>query len=154
MGTFAKEENILIEEQKAGQFTTNTVEQVLGRMMNSAKVDAVFGQPVERGNTTVIPCSEVVVGLGMGSGSGPIDERGNAVGGGSGAGGSARARPIAAIVISQDGGRVEPIMDITKVALAGITTGAFILFWLGRLSRITRSGKGPSFTKVKRAIEG
>jgi uncharacterized spore protein YtfJ len=130
-----------------------SVEKVMSRLFDTARVDAVFGQPVERGNATVIACSEVSVGFGFGSGGGPVDEKGNQVGGGAGAGGSARGRPIAAIVITQDGVRVEPIMDLTKVALAGMTTGAFMLVWLLRLVRGTKREKGPSFSQLKKAIE-
>ena len=147
----------MIEGQKASQPRLNvaeqSVEKVLGRLVETAKVDAVFGQPVERGNATVIPCSEVAVGLGFGMGGGPVDERGNQVGGGGGAGGGARGRPIAAIIVTQDDVRVEPIMDITKVALAGMTTGAFMLIWLLRLVRGTKGEKGPSFSQLKKVIE-
>jgi uncharacterized spore protein YtfJ len=155
MGTFSKkEENIMIEEAKAKAPVADPVAQVLGRITNTARVDAVFGQPVERGDTTVIPCSEIAIGVGLGSGSGPVDAQGNQTGGGSGGGGGARGRPIAAIVITRDGVRVEPILDLTKIALAAFTTGAFILFWIGRLSGISRGDKGPSFSQFKRTIEG
>ena len=147
----------MIEGQKASQpklaVAEQSIEKVLGRLVETAKVDAVFGQPVERGNAVVIPCSEVVVGLGFGMGGGPVDERGNQVGGGGGAGGGARGRPVAAVVVTQDDVRVEPIMDITKVALAGMTTGAFMLIWLLRLVRGTRGVKGPSFSQLKKAVE-
>jgi uncharacterized spore protein YtfJ len=147
----------MIEGQKASQprpsVAEHSVENVMSRLFDTAKVDAVFGQPVERGNATVIPCSEVSVGFGFGSGGGPVDERGNQVGGGVGAGGGARGRPIAAIVVTQDGVRVEPIMDLTKVALAGMTTGTFMLLWLIRLIRGTKGEKEPSFSQLRRAIE-
>jgi uncharacterized spore protein YtfJ len=144
----------MIEDQKATRPTTTnqSVEQIMSQLVNVARADAVFGQPMERGNAIVIPCSEVSAGLGMGSGSGPIDEKGNSTGGGYAVGGGARGRPIAAIIITSDGVRVEPIMDMTKIALAAFSTGAFMLFWLGRLSRGTRSDKGPSFKHFKKAI--
>jgi uncharacterized spore protein YtfJ len=144
----------MIEDQKGTRPTTTnqTVEQIMSQLVNVARADAVFGQPMERGNAVVIPCSEVSVGLGLGSGSGPIDEKGISTGGGYGAGGSARGRPIAAIIITQEGARVEPIMDMTKIALAALSTGAFMLFWLGRLSRVIRSDKGPSLKQFKKAI--
>jgi uncharacterized spore protein YtfJ len=146
----------MIEDQKATRpaNTNQTVEQIMSQLVNVARADAVFGQPMERGNAIVIPCSEVSAGLGMGSGSGPIDEKGNSTGGGYGAGGGARGRPIAAIVITSDGVHVEPIMDMTKIVLAALSTGAFMLFWLGRLSRITGSDKGPSLKQFKRVIGG
>ncbi|HLH62455.1 MAG TPA: spore germination protein GerW family protein [Ktedonobacteraceae bacterium] len=146
----------MIEEQKATRpATTNqTIEQALNQLVSAAKADAVFGQPVERGNATVIPCSEVSVGMGLGSGSGPIDEKGNSMGGGYGMGGGANGRPIAAIIITGEDVRVEPIMDMTKVVLAALSTGAFMLFWLGRLSRVDSSGKRASLKQFRKAIGG
>ena len=142
----------MITEEKDNTPQLDSTGQALSRLVATARADSVFGQPVERGDTTVIPCSEIFVGLGMGSGSGPIDEKGNAIGGGSGGGGGARGRPVAAIVITNDGVRVEPIFDITKIVLASLTTGAFMLFWIGRLFLVKRSSKGPSFSQLRRAI--
>jgi uncharacterized spore protein YtfJ len=143
----------MITEEKAKVPTTESVEQVLGRLASTARADTIFGEPVERGDFTVIPCSEVAVGMGMGSGSGPVDAQGNKTGSGSGGGGGATGRPIAAIVISKDGVRVEPILDFTKIVLAAFSTGAFLLFWIGRLSRVGRSVKGPSFSQFRKAIQ-
>lgn len=145
-----------VEQNARELMTNNTVEQVLSKMVETARADAVFSQPVERGDSIVIPCSEVSVGLGfgMGMGGGGDQESGQGSGGGGGGGGGSRGRPIAAIVISPQGVRVEPIMDLTKVVLAAFTTGAFMLLWLGRLGRATRGGKGPSFSQLKRSIEG
>jgi uncharacterized spore protein YtfJ len=143
----------MITDETAKVPTTETVEQVLGRLASTARADTIFGEPVERGDITVIPCSEVAVGLGMGSGSGPVDAQGNKAGGGSGGGGGASGRPIAVIVISKDRVRVEPVLDLTKVVLAAFSTGAFLLFWVARLSRMGRSLKGPSFSQFRRAIQ-
>jgi uncharacterized spore protein YtfJ len=143
----------MITDEKARAPLTDSTEQVLGRVVTAARADTIFGQPVERGDTTVIPCSEVAIGLGMGSGSGPVDEKGNQTGGGSGGGAGARGRPVAAIVITKEGVRVEPIFDLTRIVLASLTTGAFMLFWVGRLFLMKRSGKGPSFSQLRRVIE-
>ena len=142
----------MITEEKANAPQLDSTGQTLSSLVTTARADSVFGQPVERGDTTVIPCSEIFVGLGMGSGSGPVDEKGNATGSGSGGGGGSRGRPVAAIVITKDGVRVEPIFDLTKIVLASLTTGAFVLFWVGRLFLVKRSGKGPSFSQFRRAI--
>jgi uncharacterized spore protein YtfJ len=145
-----------VEQNPQAAMNNHTVEQVLTGMAETARADAVFGEPVERGDSIVIPCSEVFVGMGfgMGMGGGGDQQQGQGSGGGAGAGGTSRGRPVAAIIISPEGVRVEPIVDVTKVVLASLTTGAFMLLWLARLSRAVRGGKGPSFSQLKRAVEG
>jgi len=142
----------MITEEKVQAPLVDPTEQALSRLVATARADAVFGQPVVSGDTTVISCSEIAIGMGMGSGSGPVDEKGNPTGGGSGGGGGARGRPVAAIVITKEGVRVEPIFDLTKIVLASLTTGAFILLWLGRLSLMKGSARGPSLSKLRRSI--
>ena len=142
----------MITEEKVQAPLVDPTEQALSRLVATARADAVFGQPVVSGDTTVITCSEIAIGMGMGSGSGPLDEKGNPTGGGSGGGGGARGRPVAAIVITKEGVRVEPIFDLTKIVLASLTTGAFILLWVGRLSLMKRSARGPSPSKLRRSI--
>ena len=143
----------MIGEKIAQIPSAGSVEQVLGQLASSARVDAVFGQPIEREGATVIPCAEIAIGLGMGTGSGPMDEKGQPTGSGGGGGGGGRGRPIAVVIMTKDGVRVEPVLDLTKVVLATFSTGAFMLFWLTRLTRLGRSGKGPSFSQLKRVIE-
>ncbi len=142
----------MITEEKVQAPLVDPTEQALSKLVATARADAVFGQPVVSGDTTVISCSEIAIGMGMGSGSGPVDEKGNPTGGGSGGGGGARGRPVAAIVITKEGVRVEPIFDLTKIVLASLTTGAFILLWVGRLSLMKRSARGPSLSKLRRSI--
>jgi uncharacterized spore protein YtfJ len=127
-----------------------TAEQVLDRVARTARPDVVFGQPVERGDVTLIPCCEVAMGMGMCSGSGTnptparsgmASDQGTGMGSGEGmgAGGGARGRPVAVIVITQGTVRVEPILDVTKVALAALTTAGFMAFWVARLVGATRA---------------
>ena len=144
----------MITDQNVQAPPVDPTEQALSKLVVTASADAVFGEPVVNGDTTVIPCSEVFMGMGMGSGSGPVDEKGNPTGSGSGGGGGARGRPVAAIVITKEGVRVEPIFDLTRIVLASLTTGAFILLWVGRLSLMRRSVRGPSLSKIRRSIEG
>ena len=142
----------MITDENVQAPLVDPTEQALSKLVLTANADAVFGEPVVNGDTTVIPCSEVVIGVGMGSGGGPLDENGNQTGSGSGGGGGARSRPVAAIIITQDGVRVEPILDLTKIVLASLTTGAFILLWIGRLSLMRRSRRLPSLSKIRRSI--
>lgn len=120
-----------------GYATTRTTDQIMERLSRAAQPDAVFGQPFERGDTVVIPCCEIALGMGAGGGSGTAQaaqKQETSVGGGMGGGGGARGRPVAAIVISRGTVRVEPIVDATKVAMAALTTAGFVGFWLLRLA--------------------
>jgi uncharacterized spore protein YtfJ len=109
----------------------------LDKVFIAAQPGAVFGAPVVSGEYTVITASEVGAGGGFGSGRGtgtsvaarstengaPVRGEGRGIGGGGGASG----RPIAAIVIGPDGVTVKPIVDLTRIALAGITAWGAML---------------------------
>lgn len=146
-----------IEGQAPARPLTATVEQTLGKMLETVRASAVFGQPMERGETTIIPCSEIIVGMGMGSGMGTAQaqQEGETSGGeGAGGGGGGRGRPVAAIVVTPAGVRIEPIVDVTKVAMAGVTAAAFVLVSLARMTRATRGmrGSGPSMGRLAKAL--
>jgi uncharacterized spore protein YtfJ len=135
-----------------------SVEEAMDRLLEVASAGAVFGQPVTQGTTTIIPCSEVAAGIGLGSGSGygPDSEgHGQTGGGGSGGGGGARGRPVAAIVITPQEVRVQPVLDVTRIALAGMITGGFALAWLVRLLRASnsRSDKAPSISDLRKMMD-
>ncbi len=130
-------------------FTTSVQNQseataVLDKLVATARAEAAFSSPVTQGEHTVITASEVYVGMGLGFGYGggetPMVANEEVTtsganyggGGGGGGGGSAGARPVAAISIGPNGVHVEPIMDVTKVALAFFTTlGAMLLMLRG-----------------------
>ena len=113
--------------------------------MERLGVDAVFGESVRQGDVTIIPVAEIRFGLGYGYGSGrghaeevgPGADEGS--GGGSGAGG--RASPKGYIRISPEGVRFEPVVDVTRIALAGIAFGAWTAFRIGRALRSGGSGR-------------
>jgi uncharacterized spore protein YtfJ len=111
------------------------------KMVDALGVGAVFGEPIREGGVTVVPVAEVRFGFGYGYGSGqPRGEEaeggpstGEGSGGGSGAGGRASAKGY--IRISADEVRFEPVLDITRVAVAGIAFAAWSVFWIGRTMR-------------------
>jgi len=114
----------------------DAVQNTLTQFLDTANVNRVYGAPIRRGDVTIIPTAEVLVGLGfgVGAGSGTSPEQegdGSGVsggsGGGGGGGGRTLSRPAAVVIISPDGVRVEPVVDTTKVALAAITAGGFML---------------------------
>jgi len=117
------------------------------RLFEVASPRGVFSEPVAANGKTVITAAEVSIGMGFGYGvGGGGDEAeeaaeatdttsGMGFGGGGGGGGASTGRPIAAIIISEDGVRVEPIVDPTKIALAFFTMIGSFLLMLGRMKR-------------------
>jgi uncharacterized spore protein YtfJ len=121
----------------------NTIQTAMDKFLSAANVEAVYGGPISQGETIVIPAAEVlsIAGFGLGAGSslgesaGPED-----TGSGSGGGGGGRilVRPVAAIVISPAGVRIDPIVDVTKIGLAVLTTLGFVVGMLTRMNRPRR----------------
>jgi uncharacterized spore protein YtfJ len=91
-----------LARQLGGRFTASTV----------------FGEPVGRGDVTVIPVAALRFGFGGGSGSDP-EKRQQGEGGGAGG----MSRPIGYIEVRGDGSRFVPIVDpvriVALVAAAG-----------------------------------
>ena len=143
-----------MSEQVSGLFTTpvaghDEAMALLGRLADVAQPGAVYGEPVTCGDHTAIMASEVSVGLGYGYGQGgppgappPEGSEGAsqpaASSGGGGGGGNATARPVAVIHISPDGVKVEPVLDVTKTALAFFTMLGSIFMIAGKMRRRTR----------------
>ena len=115
------------------------------KFLSAASVNAVYGEPIRSGESLIIPTAEVLSGMGFGLGAGvgnnadkneegkPVQNSGG--GGGGGGGGRVLSRPVAVIIASPEGVRVEPVVDVTKVALAALTAGGFILGMLLRMLR-------------------
>jgi uncharacterized spore protein YtfJ len=121
---------------------------VMARLLEAADVSKVYSEPIAHGDTLLIPAAEVLAvagfGIGAGSGFGPDPDSGgrqrSGGGGGGGGGGRTLARSVAVIVSTPEGVRVEPIVDLTKIALAGLTALGFVwAAWRG-MSRGTARG--------------
>jgi uncharacterized spore protein YtfJ len=111
-------------------------EDVIKKFLETSGASIVYGRPIKQGDVVIIPAAEVVAGLGFGSGFGydPVSEceDGATVTGGGG-GGKVFSRPVAIVIISPEGVRVEPVRDRTKVLLAAITAGGFMAAALLRM---------------------
>ncbi len=115
----------------------------MGRLFDVTRPDAVFSQPVTVGDHTIINASEYSATLGMGYGGGggmgpnpeETTQQANGYGGGGGGGGATMSRPVAAIIVSPSGVRVEPIVDVTKIAITMFTA-------LGAMALALRKMKG------------
>ncbi|MBI5031329.1 MAG: hypothetical protein HZB51_12435 [Chloroflexi bacterium] len=112
------------------------VKETFDKVTEVASVDAVYAEPIRNGDVIVVPSAEVLGMVGFGAGTGGGKDEKNNRGGGGGAGGWSRvfSRPVAAVVITPDNVRVEPIVDVTKVALAAFTAAGFMLAMIARMS--------------------
>jgi uncharacterized spore protein YtfJ len=111
------------------------IQNTLETFLAAADVESVYKEPIQHGDTLIIPAAEVVAGMGfgIGHGRGGDDEGGGGSGTGGGGGGRVFSRPVAVIISSPEGVRVDPVFDLTKIALAGLTAGAFMFGMLARL---------------------
>ncbi len=111
----------------------------INSFLEVADVSRAYGEPVQSGDNLIIPAAEVLAGMGfgVGAGFGRGNQKDESQGGGSGGGGGGRvlSRPVAVVIASPEGVRVEPVLDVTKIALAALTAGGFMLATLARMSR-------------------
>jgi uncharacterized spore protein YtfJ len=131
---------------------TQVVNDTLEYFLSTASVEAVYNEPIKHGNTLLIPAAEVVSFMGFGVGGGETNQTGPDSGGGGG-GGSVFSRPVAVIISSPEGVRVEPVFDLTKIALAGMTTGLLMFGMIARVWSLSRKIQDfqDEFLKIKQA---
>lgn len=143
--------------------------EILTRLYEVARPNAVFSVPHTADGQTVITATEAYISVGMGYGAGggegiaprsagiapgsaapgsaaasrvtnetdlaPATPVGYGSGGGGGGGGFSFGRPVAAIIVNSQGVRVEPIVDVTKIALAFMTMLSSMFFLSSRMRR-------------------
>jgi uncharacterized spore protein YtfJ len=109
----------------------------------SLSIRHVYGEPVQHGETTVIPVAKVAYGFGAGGGRGPgsrttrLDERQSGDNDrpeaqGAGGGGGVRMTPVGALEIGPRGTRfvrVRPLGPLVGAAVLGLAAG-WLLAWL------------------------
>lgn len=82
------------------------------RLLNSK---TVVGEPIKVEGNTLIPLVNVGFGFGVGGGEGAEPKKGSGHGGGTGGGGG--VKPVALVVVNQEGVRVESIKSGTTSVL-------------------------------------
>jgi uncharacterized spore protein YtfJ len=133
--------------------TLDDINSTMESFLGTASVDRVYGSPIEVGTTIIIPTSENLVIMGFGAAAGygrgnfdgdeedskPGEGNGEAGGGGGGGGGRTLSRPVAVVIATPEGVRVEPVADRTKVIMAAITAAGFVAGMFLRMSRGPKS---------------
>ena len=104
-----------------------TVEELLGRLGTNVSVQRVFGEPIERGGTTVVPVA--VVAGGGGGGGGQATDGSDGGGGGFGL----WSRGIGVYEIRDGEVRFVPAVDVVALGLAAAVVLRLLLkVWLVR----------------------
>jgi uncharacterized spore protein YtfJ len=134
--------------------TLDDINSTMESFLETASVNRVYGAPIEVGTTTIIPAAENLVIMGFGAGAGygvadfenkdeeaspPGEGTGEGGGGGGGGGGRTLSRPVAIVIATPEGVRVEPVADRTKVIMAAITAAGFVAGMFLRMSRGPKS---------------
>lgn len=117
-------------------FSIRVAEDTIESFLNKAGASTVYGEPVEHGDTVMIPAAEVTAGIGFGVGHGyghGEEVEGSSTGEGGGGGGKTFSRPVAVVVATPEGVYIEPVRDPTKVLLAGITAAGFMAAMILRM---------------------
>jgi len=121
-----------------------TIRGTLDKFLEAADVSAAYGAPIKNGDAVIIPAAEVLsgMGFGMGYGGGEGQEGEGGSGFGGGGGGRVLTRPVAVIIATPDEVRVEPVVDITKIALAALTASGFMMGMFIRMMKGSKELKG------------
>ncbi len=93
----------------------NLFDKAVGEIERMLNTKTVVGEPITVEGNTLIPLVNVGFGFGVGSGEGTEPKKGTGHGGGTGGGGG--VKPVALVIINNDGVRVEPIKSGTASAL-------------------------------------
>lgn len=131
-----------------------------GQVHERATVKTVFGEPYQLDGRTIVPIARVTYGFGFGGGRGsrgaPAEDEvaaterretgGRAAsakaneadgtdampgfGVGGGGGGRVSVRPVAILEVTGAETKIRPIVDVTRVAIAGMLLVAWNVFWV------------------------
>ena len=120
--------------KQAAQHVTRPIEE----MIDELEVDSVFGDPISKGDVTLIPVAQVGMGFGYGYGFGEgIESPASEIseGGGGGGGGGGIARPVGYVRISDSSVTYEPIVDDARLSIARLGIIMWVVFWTLRTLR-------------------
>ena len=95
----------------------NLLRTTLGEIERVLNSKAVVGDPIKVEGATLIPLVSIGFGFGAGGGSGKDPKNPTADGSGEGSGGGGGVKPVAVIMVTKDGVRVEPVRGGTATVV-------------------------------------
>ena len=96
------------------------VKDISDRVGATATINTVFGEPRILHDRAIIPIACVMGGFGAGGGEGKMPGGEVQEGSGGGGGGGFAVRPLAVLEVTDHNTRLIPIIDMTKIILAGL----------------------------------
>jgi uncharacterized spore protein YtfJ len=90
-------------------------DKAIGEIERMLNTKTVVGEPITIQGNTLIPLVNVGFGFGVGGGKGTDPKQGSGQGGGTGGGGG--VKPVALVIINEDGVRLEPIKSGSATVL-------------------------------------
>jgi uncharacterized spore protein YtfJ len=113
-----------------------SLDKILAAPRDAFNVGRVFGEPVEKGEVTIVPVAIVSGGGGGGEGSGPKgDDPDGTTPEGSGGGFGGMARPAGVYVLRGDTVEWQPAVNVTTLGLAGVALAAVITLVVGGIMK-------------------
>lgn len=113
-----------VSEARESVEASDLVARLADSVGGTARAEAVFGDPVERGALTVIPVARATWGFG-GGGGGDAEQQG------SGGGGGGAVRPLGYIEVRENEARFVPLRSPRTAALAAAGGAALLGAVLG-----------------------
>ena len=95
----------------------NLAKTTLGEIEKVISTKTVVGEPMTIEGITLIPLISAGFGFGAGGGSGKGEAKQKGEGTGSGTGGGAWVKPVAVIIVTKEGVKIEPIMGSLASAI-------------------------------------
>jgi uncharacterized spore protein YtfJ len=108
------------------------VKEMLERAAQSARIDTAYGEARQVNGKTIIPVARVTYGGGGGEGKGKGDDGGEGEGGGGGLG--VHVQPLGVFVVTEQAERWVPVIDVTRVVLAGCAVATLALLTIGKIA--------------------
>jgi uncharacterized spore protein YtfJ len=108
------------------------VKEMLERAAQSARVETVYGETRQVNGKTIIPVARVTYGGGGGEGKGKRTEGEEGEGGGGALG--VHVQPLGVFVVTDQQERWAPVIDVTRVVLAGCAVVTLALLTVGKIA--------------------
>ena len=131
-----------VETTERSELVNELLERIGQTVGRRAQASAVFGEPVQREDVTVIPVAKARWGMGGGSGAKSREARPL----GSAGGGGAIVKPMGFLELAGGRTRFRPILDPGLVAGTAIATG---LLGLGALQTVLASSRPSTRARLR-----